>query len=95
MLQDKHEPLISSELFNQVAAVRERRGLGITRTKYDAESLKSRYMVQNLTKDRTGKAFPKIRNPKLPVRRERMVRSTSLPGIITELMKWGIFWPLS
>ncbi len=44
----KHEPLISSELFNQVAAVRERRGLGITRTKYDAESLKARYMVQNL-----------------------------------------------
>ena len=44
----KHQPLISSELFYKVAAIREKRGLRQSRTKYDAESLKSRYMVQNL-----------------------------------------------
>lgn len=44
----KHTPLVSTELFNQVAAVLEKRAEGKSRTKYDADVLKSHYMVQNL-----------------------------------------------
>lgn len=44
----KHVPLVSVELFNKVAAVREIRAEGKSRTKYDADVLKSHYMVQNL-----------------------------------------------
>ena len=44
----KHTPLVSTELFNRVAEVREKRGVQRARSKYGAENLKAQYLVQNL-----------------------------------------------
>ena len=44
----KHQPLVSTELFNQVASVREIRGNDKSRIKRDNNDLKEKYLVQNL-----------------------------------------------
>ena len=44
----KHQPLVSTELFNQVAAIREIKGNEKCRIRRDNTELKEKYMVQNL-----------------------------------------------